>query len=416
MALGEGVVAVAATNKAMAEALGGKNGMSAAPVWAFRGLFGGALAALFAISACSQGKKPPTTIAADTLIYNDSDNVVVFSPQVGVNQALDNDGGSVSARFTVDALSSASVDVVSSATYRFSEIRYEGDVAATKKFGKWQPSVGYRTSYEPDYRSHGVRYGLARRVTGDTTVSANLSSTFDRIGRTGTPFSNFSRNLFVQSADVSLAQNLSRNTVVRAAYSFTGQFGYMEKPYRSVPLFTEAAVAQAQTQGGLNLENFSSFSLGPRPLESVPDQRYRHALGVRGLHYLEKLRGSVGLDYRIYLDSWGMHAHTMQPGLKVELGRKWMVSAWTRFHWQSSVSFWQRSYVVPSAEVVPRWRSADRSLSRSWHTTPGVRAEYDTPRFAFYGDLSIMFSRFPEFMYLDRRTAGVFLIGARWKR
>lgn len=375
-----------------------------------------ALPVIGALASCSNGKKPPTTVAADTLIYNDSDNVVVFSPQVGVNQALDNDGGSASVRFTVDALSAASVDVVSSATYRFSEIRYEGDIGATKKFGDWQPTIGYRTSWEPDYRSHGVRYGLSRRVTGDTTLAANLSTTFDRVGRSGTPFSQFSRNLFVQSADLSVAQNINKNTVVRAAYSFTGQFGFMEKPYRSVPLFTQEAVDKAQAEGGLNLENFTKFNLGPRLLESVPDQRYRHALGVRALHYIPGIKGSVGLDYRAYLDNWGMHAHTVQPGLKVQLGHKWLLSAWTRFHWQSSVSFWQRSYVVASAEAIPRWRSADRSLSRSWHTTPGIRAEYETPRFAFYGDLSIIFSEFPEFMYLDRRSAGVFLIGARWKR
>lgn len=370
----------------------------------------------FLITGCSTIKNNPTTVAVDTLVYDDSDNVVVFSPQVGVNQALDKNEGSVSARFTVDALSAASVDVVSSATYRFSEVRYEGDVAATKKFGKWQPSVGYRTSWEPDYRSHGGRYGVSRSVNKDATVALNLSSTFDRIGRSGTPMSVFSRRLFVQSMDLSYAQNLDRNTVVRGAYSFTGQFGFMEKPYRSVPLFDAAGMEQAQAAGGLNLSNFSQFSLGPRPLESVPDARFRHALGVRALRYIKPIKGSVGLDYRAYADSWGMFAHTVQPGVKLQLHPKWRVDAWTRFHWQSSVRFWQRSYVVESATMIPRWRSADRSLSRSWHTTPGVRVAYDTERFAMYADLSVMFSRFPEFMYLDRRTAGIFLIGARWKR
>ena len=101
-----------------------------------------------------------TQLAADTLYYTDDNGVRVVSPQVSARHTLDAEGGAISGRFVVDAISAASVDVITQATQSFDEIRYEADVSASKTFGDLTPQASYRFSWEPDYVSHGG-YGEA---------------------------------------------------------------------------------------------------------------------------------------------------------------------------------------------------------------------------------------------------------------
>lgn len=359
--------------------------------------------------------EPETTVASDVLVYSDNDNVLVVSPQIGARHQLDSEGGAVSARVVVDAISAASADVISSATYRFSEVRTEVDLGVAKSFGRWLPSVGYRYSHEPDYVSHGLTLGGSRRFGGDTTIWASSSTTIDAVGRVDTPSSVFSERLITQEADLAWTQNLDVVTLIRAVYSLTAQVGYLEKPYRSVPLFDAAGMTAADAMGGLDADNYDQFALAARPLEEVPDTRYRHALGLRGLRYLSFLHSSARVDYRFYLDSWGMQAHTGEVAWYAQLAEHWRLNVWSRFHWQSSAAFWERAYLVEDPATIPALRSSDRSLSRSWHSTAGLRGEYEGESLAVYLELSAMYSRFPEFLFLDNRTALIGQLGVRWR-
>lgn len=188
-----------------------------------------AVAAL--VAASSPASAEDWTIASDSLVYGDTDNVVVVSPQLTVRRELDDDGGEATARAVVDVISAASVDVVSQASERFDEVRTEIDLSLAKAFGGYVPSLGYRYSHEPDYESHGVRGGLRARLgTSDTVLGLEYGLTADRVGRTGTPSSVFSESLTTHTTGLSLTQVLGRRTVVRGAYTLTVQRGYMEKP------------------------------------------------------------------------------------------------------------------------------------------------------------------------------------------
>jgi hypothetical protein len=359
--------------------------------------------------------QPETEVASDVLIYSDNDNVLVVSPQVGASHELDSEGGAVSARVVVDAITAASADVVSSATYRFSEVRTEVDLGISKSFDRWLPSAAYRYSREPDYVSHGIMLGGARRFGGDTTIWAKSSTTVDAVGRVDTPSSVFSERLLSQEIELAWTQNLDRVTLLRAVYSLSAQFGYMEKPYRSVPLFDAAGMTAADSMGGLDADNYDQFALAARPLEEVPDTRYRHAIGLRGLRYLSFLHSAARVDYRFYLDSWGLQAHTGEVAWYAQLAEHWRLNVWSRFHWQSSAAFWERAYLVDDPDTIPALRSSDRSLSRSWHSTAGLRGEYDRETFAAYVEVSAMYSRFAEFLFLDNRTALIGQVGVRWR-
>lgn len=358
----------------------------------------------------------PWQVSADTLLYTDDDNVDVVSPQVAAHRELDEHGGTATARVVIDYISAASVDVVSQASTRFEEIRSEVDASASLYMFGMLPSLGFRYSHEPDYESYGGRVGAERRIgSADTTLAAGYGLTIDSIGMSGTPRSVFGERLTIHSGDVGVTQVLGRRTLVRLLYSFTAQTGYMEKPYRFVPLFDEAGLAAAAAAGvELGLSTFDAYRLPTKPTESVPDERYRHAVGVRLMHYVPALASSLRLDYQLYADSWGVVAHTAEPALYVQLARAWRASLFGRYYQQSGASFWRRTYVVPAEGIVPRWRTVDRHVSPFSTATGGARAEWEHGSFASYLEGNAMWTRFDDYLLLDTRLAISVLAGVRW--
>jgi hypothetical protein len=357
-----------------------------------------------------------TRLASDVLVYTDTDRVLVVSPQWSARRALDDDGGQVQARVVVDAVTAASVDVISHATYRFSEVRTEVEFDASKRLGEFLPAATYRFSSEPDYQSHGFGLGIERRLAGaDTVFAGRYDLTLDTVGRVDTPRDSFSESLTTHAGEFGITQVIDPQTLVRVVYSLTAQFGYMEKPYRSVPLFDQAGIAAAQADGvDLNLDTFDGYRLPARPPESVPDDRYRHALGVRGLRYIAHWRAALRLDYRFYGDSFGIIAHTVESGLRKSIKKRWRIDAWGRFHSQSSASFWRREYIVEDANSVPTWRTMDRALAGSWHLSAGARGQWASDEFGVYFELSAMYSRFRDHLLITGRTALISQAGFRW--
>jgi hypothetical protein len=355
----------------------------------------------------------PVTLTFDTMFYSDTDNVIVVSPQVGARAQVDDRGGEVAARVTVDVVTAASVDVITEATPRFTETREEVNLSGSHAFGPWLPSAHYRFSHEPDYVSHGGGVAVERRLGYDTTLSLGYDLTLDTVERSGTPSDVFSEPLTTHSFDASVTQVLGPRTVVRLAYSLVGQNGYMEKPYRYVPLFDQAGIDAAAADGvTLDADTFGDYRLAERPPEEVPDRRLRQALAVRFLRYLPSLSASARLDYRFYLDDWGMTAHTGELGARVAT-RIGEVALVNRLHWQSAVDFWRREYVVAPG-TVPQYRTVDRELSTYLTDTVELGWTRSFGRLSVYGRAAAMFTRFYDFMFLDARTALTVEAGLRW--
>ena len=352
--------------------------------------------------------------ATDVLVYSDDNAVRVVSPQLSVRYALDEDGGEISARAVVDVISAASVDVVTHATNGFDEVRYEAELAASKAFGDHTPSLAYRASREPDYVSHGVSVGLTSRLgTPDSVLALGWGGTFDRVGRSGTPRDAFEEHLQTHTASLAYTQTLSPRLLLRGAYNLVYQRGYMEKPYRYVPLFTEAQAAAAEASGGLDLDSFDAFRSNVRPPEEVPDTRVRHAAALRALAYFPDTRTSLRLDYRFYADDWDVRAHTLEPVVRSAIREHWELAGWLRAYRQSGASFWQRAYVVPDLGTLPHYRSVDRDLSPYTTLTFGLRTTWRNERWAVYLDAAVAQTWYDDFLYLDTLTALLAQAGVR---
>ncbi|HTM20571.1 MAG TPA: DUF3570 domain-containing protein, partial [Kofleriaceae bacterium] len=213
--------------------------------------------------------------------------------------------------------------------------------------------------------------------------------------------------------EAGVTPNLGPRTVVRVAATAAVQQGYLEKPYRYVPLFDQAGLDQARADGvTLDLDTFGSYDLPERPPENVPDRRVRLSLFGRGLRWLGRA-GALRVDYRIYGDTWGMTAHTAELGWAVPIAAGVTAELRDRLHVQTSVDFWRRVYLVEDG-TLPRYRSLDRELSAYLADTATAGATWRRGALAAYGELGLMWTRYHDFLLLDRRLALLAQVGARW--
>lgn len=364
----------------------------------------------------ASAQERPWTLSSDSSVYTDTDNVLVVTSQLGVARTFGEGGGKVSATGVVDVVSAASVDVVAAASKRFSEVRKEANLAVSHEVGRFLPSLNYRYSIEPDYRSHGFGGGVQTRLGGaDTVLGIGYVLTLDTIGRSGTSFSTFSRELTTQSADVGLTQNLSKRMLLRMVYTATVQDGYMAKVYRFVPLFDSTGLARAARDGAtLDLASFDRYRLGSRPPEQVPDSRVRHALALRWMYYLEDLDASIRADYRFYYDNWDLPANTLELSFYKTLSEHFMLDLFTRGYQQGAAWFYKRMYEVNGANDLPHWRTTDRKLSPYDMFTLGSRIELHTEPITAYFELSWMYTRFTDYLFLDHEMAFVGQGGIAW--
>ena len=357
----------------------------------------------------------PWRLSTDTLVYGDSDNVVVVSPQAAVRRALDDDGGNASARVVVDVVSAASVDVVSQATNRFSEVRTELDLGLAKSIGGWLPSASYRHSREPDYRSNGFGAGLEHRFAdSDATVALNYDLSLDTVGYVGTAEGTFSEPLASHAANFSLTRVIGPRALVRGVYTLSVQHGYLEKPYRFVPLFDRAGIAAAERDGvTINLSNFDDYRLPERIAEEVPDTRVGHAFALRGLRHVEDLHGSIHADVQLFADTWGITAETIEPGLSWSPSQAILMAIYLRTYLQQAARFWRREYVVDDPATVPSWRTLDRDLSDYFTATLGGRFEWQRGILSGYVDMSGALTAYSDYLFLNGRLALVGQAGLR---
>jgi hypothetical protein len=367
-------------------------------------------------ASASRAQERPWTLASDSLLYTDTNNVLVVTSQVAAARAIDEGGGQVSATSVVDVVSAASVDVVAQASQRFSEVRGEVNLGASLAVGDGLPSVSYRGSTEPDYFSHGFGAGYVTRLGGaDSVASAHYQITLDTIGRSGTPYSTFSRSLTTHSADVGLTQNIDTKTVLRGVFTLTLQEGYQEKPYRFVPLFDRSGLDRAAADGTtLNLDTFDQYRLASRPPEEVPDQRVRNALALRAIHYIDAISGSIRADYRFYFDDWGMHAHTGEVALELAVSARTTFGLFTRAYTQTAASFYRATYVVQQSNEIPKWRTLDRKLAPYDMLTGGARVEYHSDAFTAYVEVNGSYTAFHEYIYLDHVISLIGQGGLAW--
>ncbi len=344
--------------------------------------------------------------------YGDSDHVGVVTPSVGMS--IDNviTGASLRARYLVDVVSGASVDVVSTASRRWTEIRQAGSIEGEYKPRDFGIAVTGSASNEPDYLS----YTVGARMTYDldaknTTLLLGYAYGHDTIGRHGTPFAVFARELSRATYAAGVTQVIDRATVIGVALDVVIENGDQSKPYRYIPMFAPAVAASAPL--GASIDWVTAHRLPERPLEQLPLTRRRFAVTGRFAHRFDG--STVRLSERIYDDTWGLVASTTDMRWIFDVGRRFALWPHARFHVQSPVTFWERAYVSRNAGNggwdLPEIRTGDRELGPLWTATGGagvrmfVGADADPRAWAISLQGDVMYTSYQDDLYLTSRTA-----------
>jgi hypothetical protein len=347
-------------------------------------------------------------------VYNDSDHVTVVTPSVNVG--IDNvSGASLNGSYLVDVASAASVDIVSTASSRWQEVRQAGTLSGLYKPHDFGVGVGGSVSREPDYLSYGG-YALVVKDFDEKnwTTTFGYGASHDTIGRCGaggacTPFSVFSRDLSRGSFNGGLAFVIDRISLASVTLDVVIENGDQSKPYRYIPMFSPGVAPTVPK--GASIDWVNANRLPERPLEQLPLERHRAALTG---HYARRLDGStLRLEERLYNDDWGLLASTTDARWVFDLGSRFEIWPHARFHAQTSVTFWQRAYVSESATGwnLPEYRTGDRELGPLWTFGGGLGLrmylgnDANPQRWTLQLTWDGMYTSFLDDLYVTERTA-----------
>lgn len=357
---------------------------------------GATLALLIAWLGAGTGTAAAEPQAAARLsVYSDTDNTLVITPMIAV-AAEPAEGATISARYLADTVSSASVDLVSAATKRFSERRDEVAFAGSYATNSYLTlSGGYDWSHERDYVSHTVNGGVSKELNARHLLLAlGWASSFNTVGRSGDP--SFSESLVNHSLTARGAQVINKDTVVQLTYQGQRADGFQESVYRYVPL--EGVFAAIQTP------------------ERVPDIRWRHAIAANLKRHLSgPLFASA--SYRYYRDTWGIVGHTGGADLTWSATSRLNIRIRDRVHYQGAAAFYANSYAEPQT-----YMSRDKELGELVSNTVGLKLDYLVRPSAGAGwgwsglrleaKVDYLSSRYLDYDLLDSLDAAVGELGA----
>ena len=294
-------------------------------------------------------------IEAGTTTYIDQLDTVIYSPFARASAAVAGEV-EVDVHWNADVITSASVDVITAATDSIQETRNELGIGVARKklIANTDLEAAYAYSFENDGRSHILSAGAKRGFAEDNyEVALGYSLTLNGVGLGGEPSSTW-RSMTVQSLDVGLTRLVNPRTMVEVMYSLYWASGYQANPYRRVPIETAE-----ELRGAIWVD------------EVVPDERLRNAVTARARRALgDRWFGTV--EYRFYIDDWGVSAHTERASLAMELSPSLSLRVHQRAALQSGASFYEEHYLMET-----EYRTRDRRLSPHLSGMTGAAATWE---------------------------------------
>ena len=169
---------------------------------------------------------------ADVLYHlYDGGGVEIDGPSLLVRKRIGKSTSFV-ANYYVDMVSSASIDVITTAS-PYTEERTQWSLGMDYLRGNTTMSIGYTTSVESDYDAKSYSFSVSQDMFGDlTTLRLSYALGDDLVGRSDDPA--FEREIDRQHYGIGLTQILTRNMIVALNFETLTDEGYFNNPYRSV--------------------------------------------------------------------------------------------------------------------------------------------------------------------------------------
>jgi hypothetical protein len=327
---------------------------------------------------------------ADVLLHSyDGGGVTIQGPSLLVRKQFAQKF-SVSANHYVDRVSSASIDVVTTAS-PYEEERTQHSVGLDYLHDRWMMNIGFTNSEENDYSADTFSFGISQDVFGDlTTVSLGYSLGNDTVGRRGDGA--FSEETQRQHYRLGVSQILTKNLMLGLSFETITDEGFLNNPYRQV------RYVDPTTPQGYSYER-----------ELYPRTRSSDAGSIRMRYYMP-YRAALHAEYRQYGDTWDISAGTFEIGYThpIELG--WTFEGNFRTYSQTKADFY--SDLFPRSQY-QNFMGRDKELSTFTSQTIRLGASYDIVRsgwkFVERGTLNVyldhMMFEYDDFR--DLRVTGV---------
>jgi hypothetical protein len=307
--------------------------------------------ALLASSGAQAGVLPEDR--ADVLYHlYTGGGVDINGPSVLVRKQVGRNTSFV-ANYYVDMISSASIDVITTAS-PYHEERTQWSLGMDYLHGNTTMTVNYTTSTESDFDATTYSFAVSQDMFGDlTTVTLSYALGDDIVGNSQDP--TFERENDRQHYGVGITQILSRNMIAALNFQVITDEGFLNNPYRSV------RYADPGTALGYSYEP-----------ELYPNTRTSSAVGIRAKYYLP-YRAAIEAEYRYFTDTWDIKSDTASIAYIHPLG-PWTFTAKYRYHDQTGASFFRDLFPRPEAT---NFRGRDKELSPLTSSTVKLAAAYE---------------------------------------
>ena len=286
----------------------------------------------------------------ETLFHSyDGGGVKADGPAFLVRKSLA-DRVSLSAQYYVDAVSNASIDVVTTAS-PFRETRKAWELGAETVVRDATLSMSVSRSREPDYLADGFNADVAHEVFGGmTTVSLGFTRGHDMVGKKG--IAGWIDEAMHWQYRAGLTQILTPRWLVSLNAEALADSGYLGSPYRAARVF------------------------GAYVPERNPRTRSASAFKLRTIVDTGALvdRSSVRAEYRAYRDNWAIRSGTTELGASKYLGERFLLDGTLRRYTQTAALFYS-----DNATAETQYVSRNRQLGAYSSTGVGAKLSYTYP-------------------------------------
>lgn len=247
---------------------------------------------------------------------------------------------SVSANYYVDSVTSASIDVMTTAS-PYTEQRNETRLGVDYLHDKTVMGVSWVSSEENDYSASTAGFSFSQDFFGDlTTLNFGYALGNDEVRRNGDP--SFAEPVNRQTFNLGLAQVLSKRAVLGLAWDVTADQGYLHNAYRSVRFADPASTLGYGYQG-----------------EVYPHTRTSNAAALRVAYHLP-WQDALRAEYRIYTDTWGVGAQNLELAYTRDISPNWRIDTRVRTYSQDRADFYSDLFPYRDAQ---NYLARDKELS-----------------------------------------------------
>jgi hypothetical protein len=284
--------------------------------------------------------------------YYDGGGVTIDGPSLLVRKKFA-EKYAVNASYYVDMVSSASIDVITTAS-AYKEERTQYGVGFEYLRGKVTYTASFSNSSENDYDADTASLAISQDMFGDlTTVSLYFTRGWDDVSRRGD--ATFADKVDRRIYGIDVSQIATKNLILGLSFETITEEGFLNNPYRQVRFVDPDAAL------GYSYE-----------AERYPRTRTGNALALRGRWYLP-YRAAIEGDYRFYTDTWGIRGQTAEVSYIHPLDDEWTFDVHYRFYTQNSADFY--SDLFPR-ENFQNFLARDKELASMASNTLGFGVAY----------------------------------------